>query len=297
MRERLVLLYAWWYRTKVVPAWNRSPQRLWVILSSWVMISGERTFLLRFWNVFILGFFGALWAPQADRHLVPSYWWEGRHLYELISPKFSNSRRNNLVGRINRSADKRRNIWDFVTLSLKSHRYRVQDVLWFVFFAQEKLCNLWPCDVFTKLEKLKKKKKVRYRQKRKTGVVTWSLIRWPLERQSWKHRGTNFELVSVYGNRSQMRPRCVSKTQREFEFTLATCAFRSLFSTSRLRFSPRAVVRDASLELSRASRSLSLCCAPAKSDSFLVFLYRHKENIRGEDTGESRGKHAFCFVT
>lgn len=29
----------------------------------------------------------------------------------------------------------------------------------FVFFAQEKLCNLWPCDVFTKLEKLKKKKK------------------------------------------------------------------------------------------------------------------------------------------
>lgn len=194
MRERLVLLYAWWYRTKVVPAWNRSPQRLWVILSSWVMISGERTFLLRFWNVFILGFFGALWAPQADRHLVPSYWWEGRHLYELISPKFSNSRRNNLVGRINRSADKRRNIWDFVTLSLKSHRYKSSRCFMFVFFAQEKLCNLWPCDVFTKLEKLKKKKKVRYRQKRKTGVVTWSLIRWPLERQSWKHRGTNFEL-------------------------------------------------------------------------------------------------------
>lgn len=55
-------------------------------------------------------------------------------------------------------------------------------------------------------------------------------------------------------------------------FTLAICALRSLFSTSRLRFSLSAVVKEASFELSRASRSLSLCCAPARSDSFLVFL-------------------------
>lgn len=44
VRERLLLFYAWWYRTKVVPVWNCSPQGLWVILSSWVMISVERHF-------------------------------------------------------------------------------------------------------------------------------------------------------------------------------------------------------------------------------------------------------------
>lgn len=64
----------------------------------------------------------------------------------------------------------------------------------------------------------------------------------------------------------------VFSAERGFQFTLATCVFRSLFSTSRFRFSPSAVVKDASLELSKASRSLSLCRAPAKSDSFLVFL-------------------------
>lgn len=72
-----------------------------------------------------------------------------------------------------------------------------------------------------------------------------------------------------------MNPRCVFtelQTKPGFEFTLAICAFRSLFSTSRLRFSPRAVVKEASLEFSRASTSLSRCCAPARSDSFLVFL-------------------------
>lgn len=76
-------------------------------------------------------------------------------------------------------------------------------------------------------------------------------------------------------NVNSLQPRCVSiegYTMRGLEFTLATCAFRSLFSTSRFRFSPKAVVRDASLEFSKASRSLSLCEAPAKSDSFLVFL-------------------------
>lgn len=57
-----------------------------------------------------------------------------------------------------------------------------------------------------------------------------------------------------------------------FKVTLVICAFRSLFSASRLRFSPRAVVRDASLEFSKASTSFSLCDAPARSASFLVFL-------------------------
>lgn len=75
----------------------------------------------------------------------------------------------------------------------------------------------------------------------------------------------------------ETQPRCVS-TECGLGFTLAIWAFRSRFSTSRLRFSPRAVDKEASLELSRASRSLSLCSAPVRSDSFLPFLQRTAEN-------------------
>lgn len=73
----------------------------------------------------------------------------------------------------------------------------------------------------------------------------------------------------------QIGCRCFStgfRIESHFDYTLETCAFRSLFSTSRFRFSPNAVVKDASLEFSKASRSLSLCEAPPRSDSFLVFL-------------------------
>lgn len=55
-------------------------------------------------------------------------------------------------------------------------------------------------------------------------------------------------------------------------FTFASWALRSLTSASRVRFSPKAVLRAASLELSRASKSLNLTRAASRSDSFLVFL-------------------------
>lgn len=67
----------------------------------------------------------------------------------------------------------------------------------------------------------------------------------------------------------------------QLEFTLVICPFWSLISASRLRFSPRAVVRHASLELSKASMSFSLCEAPARSDSFLVFLQNQREPLLG----------------
>lgn len=60
---------------------------------------------------------------------------------------------------------------------------------------------------------------------------------------------------------------------------METCAFSSRFSTSRFLFSPKAVVKEASLEFIRASRSLSLCWAAARSDSFLVFLQRQKLHL------------------
>lgn len=59
--------------------------------------------------------------------------------------------------------------------------------------------------------------------------------------------------------------------------TLASWALRSFTSASRDRFSPKAVLREASLELSRASRSRSLARAASRSDSFLPFLHRWKE--------------------
>lgn len=60
-------------------------------------------------------------------------------------------------------------------------------------------------------------------------------------------------------------------------FTLASWAFRSFTSASRLRLSPRAVLRAASLELSSASRSLSRARAASSSDSFLLFLWRPEQ--------------------
>lgn len=99
----------------------------------------------------------------------------------------------------------------------------------------------------------------------------------------------------------ETQPRCVS-TECGLGFTLAIWAFRSRFSTSRLRFSPRAVDKEASLELSRASRSLSLCSAPVRSDSFLPFLQRTAENGNEKKWLEKlcgwpfRGKTFFCYI-
>lgn len=68
--------------------------------------------------------------------------------------------------------------------------------------------------------------------------------------------------------------------------TLATCPRRSWSSPSSVRFSLRAVLRAASLELRRASRSLSRAWAASKSPSFLVLLGKRRVGVRipfGED--------------
>lgn len=62
--------------------------------------------------------------------------------------------------------------------------------------------------------------------------------------------------------------------------TLATCPRKSWSSPSSVRFSLRAVLRAASLELRRASRSLSRAWAASKSPSFLVLLGR-EESVSG----------------
>lgn len=77
--------------------------------------------------------------------------------------------------------------------------------------------------------------------------------------------------------------------------TLATWPRRSCSSPSNVRFSLRAVLRAASLELSRASRSLSRAWADSKSPSFLVLLEKQgkrmcKRSGRGGDPREG----GFC---
>lgn len=62
--------------------------------------------------------------------------------------------------------------------------------------------------------------------------------------------------------------------------TLATCPRRSWSSPSSVRFSLRAVLRAASLELRRASRSLSRAWAASKSPSFLVLLGKRRVSVR-----------------
>lgn len=97
------------------------------------------------------------------------------------------------------------------------------------------------------------------------AAASWHRPNWfPAETEDW------VRTFSTRCNTDSDSARRVAERLRSP--TLATWAFRSRFSTSRFRFSPRAVVREASLEFSRASRSLSLCKAAASSDSFLVFL-------------------------
>lgn len=88
----------------------------------------------------------------------------------------------------------------------------------------------------------------------------------PIQRKYFHQQYQNLQWITYYA----------TIIKNELFLTFANWALRSFTSASKIRFSPKAVEREASLALKRASRSLSLPRAASRSDSFLAFLQRQK---------------------